>query len=129
MLALLPPESNAIGTGEGEKKTLPWTRVSISLPSPESRRLSNRVANQRMLVRLLVAGANEIAAWRVAGFAVRALEGTRPLAEGWRCGPLQQLNREPVPYQDRDVAVIGTNAFPVCIPLDFDFYTTEETTS
>lgn len=108
--------------------TLPWTRVSISLPSPQSRRMSKQVANRRMIARLLVAGANELAAWRVAQFALDALEGARPVADGWECSPLQQLNSTPVPYQDEDIKAIGTNAFVVCIPLDFDFYATSKET-
>lgn len=128
VLALLPPQSKAIGTGQGSGASLPWTRVSISMPSPQSRRMSKRVANQRMIARLVVAGANEIAAWRVAQFAIAALEGARPVAAGWECGPLEQLNREPIPYEDRDLKVIDTNAFVVCIPLDFDFYATSKET-
>lgn len=124
IIALLPARSKAQETNVDERVALPWTRVSVSLPAPVTRSMARQPRTHRVLVRLLCVGANERAAWRLAEAAIDGLEGARPLAPGWQTGPLQQLNDDPVPYQDRDLKVIDTNAFPVCIALDFDLYAT-----
>lgn len=105
--------------------SVPWVRGSVSLPDPESRRSSKHVAQRRVRVRFLVAGANDDSV-RVNGARLAvALEGARVTAAGWRCSPLEQLNQNSEPYEDPDVLQDAVR--PMLLPLDFDFFLSEET--
>lgn len=120
--ALFPATVNARFTRVPPGTRPPWTRVSIVLPSPQTRAMTTRVLTYRATIRTVIAGANTAAVWQIASLLLAALEGARVECEGWRCSPIQQLNGDPRPYEDTTVTLTETNTHPVILPLDFDFH-------
>lgn len=105
---------------------LPWTFVLISLPSITERSLARTPHARRAVVRARIAAENDTAARRVARNLMSALEGARPVAEGWRCTALEQLNDDPQVYQDRDVK-LANNQHPIVCAIDYAFMATPTT--
>jgi hypothetical protein len=106
----------------------PWTDVAVSLPKPNTRAWSKRVMTYRIVIRCRITTANTTAAWQLAPLVTGALEARRVAATGWECSPIEQLNADPVPYEDPDVTLTPTNSHPVILPMDFDFYATVKET-
>jgi len=59
---------------------------------------------------------------RLAGEAIDALEGVRPVADGWLCGPLLSRGSSQ-PYMT-NVTVQAANRRLVSVPLSFEFAAT-----
>lgn len=126
--ALFPSTINPLFVRVPDKSVPPWTAISIALPSPSTRAMNTRILSKRVLVRCRVVAANDEAVWQLGQMLTDAVEGVRVVAEGWAPAPLQQLNDNPMPYEDTDMTLAVTNAHPVVLPFDFDFYaTTKET--
>lgn len=125
---LFPTSANPRFTRVPDGVKPPWTAVSISLPSPSTRAMNTRVLSQRVTIRARVVGANDLAARQIGQMVIDALEGSRPVAAGWQPAPVQLVNTNPTPYEDTTVTLTATNAHPVILPLDFDFYATAKET-
>ena len=116
ILALCPA-----GTHEGEAPrgaVLPWTVATLDIPTPSVRALAGSALAHRARIRVTVAGANAHACTILADKARTALEGARPVADGWTCGPVRHVNSRPV-ARDPQVTWPATNANAFYAVLDF----------
>lgn len=117
LLALFPA-----GTHEGEAPPnvpLPWTVATLDVPTPNNRSLAGRAHSQRVRVRATVAGANAHACTILAEKLRLSLEFARPVADGWKCGPLMHVNSRPV-ARDPQVTWSTTNTNTFYAVLDFE---------
>ena len=117
ILALCPA-----GTHEGEAPTgarLPWTVVVLDVPTPSARALAGQPHAYRVRLRGTAAGASAHAASIVADKLRLALEGARPVADGWVCSPLRHVSSRPV-ARDPQVTWPATDTHTFFAVLDFE---------
>ena len=116
VLGLCPP-----GTVLGEADAaadLPWLSLSVAVPLATARSEASTTATAVLRARVMVAAATETGALAVAQDVHDALDGARPVAAGWVCGPLLQVGSS-LPYQTSAV-VLGTDRRTTCVPLSFE---------
>lgn len=69
---------------------LPWRSLSVSVPGSPERSEAATPQGHTVRVSCTVATATEAGVLIVADSILTALEGARPVADGWSCGPLLQ---------------------------------------
>jgi len=117
VLALAPA-----GTVLGEvpdDTVLPWRSMRVSIPGVSERSEASPPQGYTVRVSLLISAGADTGVLRLAGEATDALEGARPVAPGWLCGPL--LSRGSSQPYSTDHAIPGTGRHLVSVPLSFEF--------
>ena len=94
LLALAVKALAPAGTSLGEVPSgsnPPWRSLSVSVPGSPER--SDAATVQSLLVRVqaTISTVTDQGTLRIADEMVQALEGARPIAVGWSCGPLLQV--------------------------------------
>lgn len=116
ILALAPA-----GTVLGEVPSslgLPWRSMTVTLPGVADRSEATPAHGYRVRVRVLVTAATQQGAHLVGWQVSEALEGARPVADGWLCGPLLSMGSSE-PYM-ADVVLNASSKRVVCVPLSFE---------
>lgn len=121
-LALAPAKKfdGQVVNADGTVPTPPWTYWTLTLPDVTERSLARPGQLVTVRARGLVYAGTAKGVRIVADQVMAAVEGARPVAEGWRCSPVELVNtREAV--EDRDVKVTATNLHPLYGVLEFLF--------
>lgn len=84
----LAPEGTALGEVTGENPPLPWRSLSVRFPTPDMRSDASTPLAASVRVQATLAAASDRGVLLVADEMAQALEGARPSAAGWQCGPL-----------------------------------------
>lgn len=120
----LMPEGVTVHDGQtvsgGVVPRPPWVFVTISFPERWERSMAQPSHLRRVLVRALTVGDTTVQARWVADKVDAALEGARPVVDGWSSTPLALLNSR-APEQDRDVTYASTNLHPMVGVLEYEF--------
>ena len=94
----LAPAGTVLGEIVGEDPPLPWMSLRVSVPALPERSEAHTVQSYVAQVQANVATASDQGTLRVAGHLIDALEGAKPVAEGWRCGPIGVHGSPSLPY-------------------------------
>jgi len=94
----LAPAGTVLGEITGEDPPLPWQSLRVSVPGLPERSDASTVQSYVAQVQANVATASDQGTLRVVGHLIDALEGRRPVAEGWRCGPIGVHGAPSLPY-------------------------------
>lgn len=105
VLALAP--SGAVLGEIPTDQALPWTSVRVRVPGVASRSDAATPQGRSVRVQVTCAAVTDESVLTFLDAAVSALEGARPTASGWVCGPLLLIG-DPSLYSD-DVVVTGAN--------------------
>ncbi len=116
----LAPAGTVLGEITGEDVPLPWQSLRVSVPGLPERSEAHTVQSYIAQVQANIATASDQGTLRVAGNLVDALEGKRPLAEGWRCGPIGVHGAPSLPYL-AEATVQDANRRLVVVAVAFRF--------
>ena len=105
-----------------DEAPLPWRSMRVSIPGANERSEASTVQSHLVRVSLLVSTATDAGTLRLAGESIDALEGVRPVADGWLCGPI--LSRGSSQPYTTNVTVQAANRRLVSVPLSFEFAAT-----
>ena len=94
----LAPAGTVLGEITGEDPPLPWQSLRVAVPGLPERSEAHTVQSYIAQVQANVATASDQGTLRVVGHLIDALEGRRPVAEGWRCGPIGVHGAPSLPY-------------------------------
>lgn len=113
----LCPAGTVLGEVTGDPD-LPWLSLSVAVPRAVERSEATSTSAAVLLVKVMVAAATDVGALAVAQTVNDALEGVRPSAVGWVCGPLLSVGSSR-PYQAPAV-VLGSDRRLTCVPVAFE---------
>lgn len=117
----LAPAGTVLGQVD-DAAPLPWRSMRVSAPGVSMRSDASPPVAFVVRVSLLVSAATDAGALRIAGEAVDALEGARPVAAGWLTGPL--LSRGASQPYEANATVQASNRQLVTVALSFEFTAT-----
>lgn len=118
----LAPAGTVLGEITGEDAPLPWQSLRVAVPGLPERSDAHTVQSYVAQINATVSTASDQGTLRVAGNLVDALEGARPVAEGWRCGPIGVHGSPSLPYL-AEATVAGANRRLVVVAVAFRFAT------
>ena len=116
----LAPAGTVLGEIIGEDAPLPWQSLSVSIPGLPERSDAHTAQSYTCQASVNVASASDQGTLRVAGHVVDALEGARPVAAGWSCGPIGVHGAPSQPYI-AEATVAAANRRLVVIHIAFRF--------
>lgn len=102
---------------------LPWRSMRVSIPGVSARSEASPPQGYTVRVSLLISAGADTGGLRLAGEAMDALEGARPVVDGWLCGPL--LSRGSSQPYSTSLALPGSTRHVVSVPLSFEFTATK----
>ena len=116
----LTPAGTVLGEITGEDAPLPWQSLSVSVPGLPERSDAHTVQSYIAQLSVNVSTASDQGTLRVAGHVVDALEGARPVADGWSCGPIGAHGAPSQPYI-AEATVAGANRRLAVVHVAFRF--------
>lgn len=116
----LAPAGTVLGEVTGEDPPLPWQSLSVAVPGLPERSEAHTVQSYTAQVNANVATASDRGTLRVAGHLIDALEGRKPVAEGWKCGRIGVHGSPSLPYL-AEATVQGANRRLVVVHVAFRF--------
>lgn len=116
----LAPAGTYLGEVPGEDPPLPWQSLRVSVPGLPERSEAHTVQSSVAQVSATISTASDQGTLRVAGHFVDALEGARPVADGWRCGPIGLHGAPSQPYL-AEATVQDANRRLVVVHVAFRF--------
>lgn len=108
-------------------ESLPWVVTNVHIPDMRMRSLSRRRHGGICRITTTIAGANADSVRIVYEHLAGALEGARPVAEGWNTSPIEEFNARPIDTDDR-FTITDTNRHPVYTVVEWQLTVSERTT-
>lgn len=97
----------------------PYVMVTSNFPSPSERAATRDVQARGLRVRTTVVGLTTTSVRLIADRVATALDGARPVVDGWNVGRVENLSNNQDITPDRDVVIPGVNNHPLYVVIDW----------
>lgn len=97
----------------------PYVMVTSNFPSPSARAVSRDVQARGVRVRTTVVGLSPASVRIICDKVSAALDGARPVVDGWNIGRVENLPNNQDITPDRDVVLPNNNGHPLYVVIDW----------